>query len=50
VPRREDFFNRIGEGEPKDKLDVLMNPWLKGLQGIVSRMKLFIEEGQYGKI
>ena len=50
VPRRTDFYARISQGGPRDKLDAELARWLAGLDLIVERLKDFLAEGGYGKV
>ena len=50
VPHREDFYNRLTEGTPHEKFDAELSKWLDGLEGIVNRMRTFLESGGYGKV
>ncbi|KAK0450345.1 glycolipid transfer protein [Desarmillaria tabescens] len=50
VPHRRDFYNRIAQGAPHDKLDEEMRRWLAGLDGIVKRLKEFLKQGGFGTV
>lgn len=50
VPHREDFYNRLTEGTDHAKFDTELTKWLEGLEGIVARVKTFLEEGEYGNV
>ncbi|OAX35673.1 glycolipid transfer protein [Rhizopogon vinicolor AM-OR11-026] len=50
APYRHDFYARISQGAPAEKLDVELARWLCGLDVIVKRLKAFIEGGGYGRI
>ncbi|OBZ73751.1 putative protein PLEKHA9 [Grifola frondosa] len=50
VPHRRDFYNRITQGGSHEKFDDELTKWLAGLDAIVSHMKVFLEEGHYGRI
>ncbi|KAF7798562.1 hypothetical protein EIP86_009784 [Pleurotus ostreatoroseus] len=50
VPHRRDFYNRLTEGTSHEKFDSELQKWLAGLEGIVVRMKTFLEAGGYGKV
>ncbi len=50
VPRRTDFYARISQGGPHDKLDAELARWLVGLDLIVERLKGFLADGGYGKV
>ena len=50
VPHRRDFYNRLTEGTSHEKFDSELQKWLAGLEGIVARMKTFLEAGGYGKV
>ncbi|KAK0186671.1 glycolipid transfer protein [Armillaria mellea] len=50
VPHRKDFYGRIAQGAPHDKLDEEMRHWLAGLDGIVQRLKEFLKQGGFGTV
>ncbi len=50
MPHREDFYNRLTEGTDHAKFDTELTKWLEGLEGIVARVKTFLEEGEYGNV
>ncbi|KAF8995601.1 glycolipid transfer protein [Hymenopellis radicata] len=50
VPHRKDFYERIGQGAPHDKLDEELRMWLAGLDTIVIRLKVFLKEGGFGVV
>ncbi|KAK0443498.1 glycolipid transfer protein domain-containing protein [Armillaria borealis] len=50
VPHRQDFYSRIAQGAPHDKLDEEMRRWLAGLDGIVQRLKEFLKQGGFGTV
>ncbi|KAH9028460.1 glycolipid transfer protein [Lactarius deliciosus] len=50
VPRRDDFFTRIAEGGPVDKLDTEMAKWLVALDALVIRLSTFLKDGNYGRV
>ena len=50
VPSRSEFYKRISQGAPHEKLDTELAKWLKGLNQIVVHMKRFLAEGGYGTV
>lgn len=50
APYRRDFYTRISQGAPMEKLDAELGKWLSGLDVIVKRLKEFIEGEGYGRI
>ncbi|KAG1774344.1 glycolipid transfer protein domain-containing protein [Suillus placidus] len=50
APYRRDFYTRISQGAPMEKLDAELAKWLSGLDVIVKRLKGFIEGEGYGRI
>ncbi|KAJ8496641.1 hypothetical protein ONZ45_g12382 [Pleurotus djamor] len=51
VPHRKSFYDSLLQGSTnRSKLDDEMKKWLEGLEGIVKRMKTFLESGGYGRI
>ncbi|KAG1845882.1 glycolipid transfer protein domain-containing protein [Suillus subalutaceus] len=50
APYRRDFYARISQGAPLEKLDAELAKWLSGLDVIVKRLKGFIEGEGYGRI
>ena len=50
VPHRRDFYARLTEGTSHEKFDAELAKWLSGLEGIVDRMRTFLEQGGYGKV
>lgn len=50
APYRRDFYARISQGAPMEKLDAELAKWLSGLDVIVKRLKEFIEGEGYGRI
>jgi hypothetical protein len=50
APYRRDFYTRISQGAPIEKLDAELGKWLSGLDVIVKRLKGFIEGEGYGRI
>ncbi|KAF8902156.1 glycolipid transfer protein [Mucidula mucida] len=50
VPHRKDFYARIAQGAPHDKLDEELRKWLAGLDTIVIRLKVFLKEGGFGVV
>ncbi|KAG1747739.1 glycolipid transfer protein domain-containing protein [Suillus paluster] len=50
APYRRDFYTRISQGAPVEKLDEELARWLSGLDVIVKRLKEFIEGEGYGRI
>ncbi|KAG0704576.1 glycolipid transfer protein domain-containing protein [Suillus ampliporus] len=50
APYRRDFYTRISQGAPVEKLDEELARWLSGLDVIVMRLKGFIEGEGYGRI
>ncbi|KAI6112554.1 glycolipid transfer protein domain-containing protein [Pisolithus sp. B1] len=50
VPYRRDFIARISQGGDREKFDSELRRWLAGLDVIVKRLKVFIEEGGYGRV
>ncbi|KAG2346012.1 glycolipid transfer protein [Suillus weaverae] len=50
APYRRDFYTRISQGAPREKLDAELAKWLSGLDVIVKRLKGFIEGEGYGRI
>lgn len=50
VPRRPDFYARISQGGDVQKLDVELAKWLAGLDSVVRRMKVWIEEEGHGHV
>ncbi|PBK83891.1 glycolipid transfer protein [Armillaria gallica] len=50
VPHRKDFYSRIAQGAPHDKLDEEMRRWLAGLDGIVQRLKEYLKQGGFGTV
>ncbi|KAG2141825.1 glycolipid transfer protein domain-containing protein [Suillus clintonianus] len=50
APYRRDFYTRISQGAPTEKLDAELAKWLSGLDVIVKRLKGFIEVEGYGRI
>ncbi|KAI5980802.1 glycolipid transfer protein domain-containing protein [Pisolithus albus] len=50
VPYRRDFVARISQGGDREKFDSELRRWLTGLDVIVKRLKVFIEEGGYGRV
>lgn len=50
APYRRDFYSRISQGAPMEKLDVELGKWLSGLDVIVKRLKEFIEGEGHGRI
>lgn len=49
-PRRRDFYERIAQGEPQEKLDSELTRWLEGLDNVVQRMADFYDQGGHGRI
>lgn len=50
APYRRDFYSRISQGAPMEKLDAELAKWLSGLDVIVKRLKGFIEGEGYGRV
>ncbi|KAJ8584627.1 glycolipid transfer protein [Rhizopogon salebrosus TDB-379] len=50
APYRHDFYARISQGAPTEKLDAELARWLCGLDVVINRLKAFIEGGGYGRI
>lgn len=50
APYRRDFYSRISQGAPMEKLDAELGKWLSGLDVIVKRLKEFIEGEGHGRI
>ncbi|KAG2012286.1 het-c2 protein [Coprinopsis cinerea AmutBmut pab1-1] len=50
VPRRNDFYAKIAQGAPMEKLNGELDKWLVGLDHIVQHMGGFLSQGGYGTI
>lgn len=50
VPRRDIFYAKIAQGGSLQKLDEELAKWLAGLDRLVKHVKVFLEEGGYGRV
>jgi hypothetical protein len=50
APYRSDFYAKIAQGSPVEKLDAEMEKWLGALDVIVTRMAAFLKDGGYGQV
>ena len=50
VPSRSEFYRRLSQGAPEEKLDAELSKWLRGLNEIVVHMKRFLDQGGYGTV
>ncbi|CAK5284720.1 unnamed protein product [Mycena citricolor] len=50
VPRRDQFYAALCQGEDREKFEQELRRWLDGLEGIVKQTKLFLEDGGYGRV
>ena len=50
VPRRDDFFTRIAQGDSIEKLHIELAKWLAALDALVIRLSAFLIEGNYGRV
>jgi len=50
APKRKDFYARIAQGGPVEKLDTEMTKWLEGLDRIVQQLARFLKDGGYGQV
>ncbi|KIY68700.1 glycolipid transfer protein [Cylindrobasidium torrendii FP15055 ss-10] len=50
VPYRKDFYDKIAQGAPHDKLDADLRLWLDGLDTIVTRLSRFLKDGGHGTV
>lgn len=50
VPYRHDFYMKLAQGASNEKLDDELKKWLTGLEVIVRRISVFLDQGGYGKV
>ncbi|CAK5284940.1 unnamed protein product [Mycena citricolor] len=50
VPRRDQFYAALCQGGDRENFEQELRRWLDGLEGIVKRTKLFLEDGGYGRV
>ena len=50
VPCRSDFYARVSQGGSIEKFNLILARWLVALDALVKHLRLFLEDGGYGKL